>query len=268
MPIKVSNSLCPVSAEHLTAFFAALGSYSRYSSLLNKIERNSLTDLRQSFAVDARPANGGSDVVILSVGTEGRERMFETENKTYRYTDYQDRYSTRKTMLKRILESKGWETKYHTINYVDAQKGFDKEQVSYMLEPRSSHPLGLERDEYLLTGYVKSSIRVFYAILSRMKQVAELVDDAFTVEEMSPRLEKLHTFFRVHFGEELTWKGEKIPREKTVDWSALAGVSIDQSLLRLSGKRLFKGANFALIQNNLSPLVSEYLSTLGWTEQK
>ncbi|MCK4567500.1 MAG: hypothetical protein KAU48_09350, partial [Candidatus Thorarchaeota archaeon] len=265
MPIKVPNSLCPVSAEHLTAFFSSLGSYSRYSSLLNKIERNSMTDFRQSFAIDARPANGGSDVVILSVGSEGRERMYEIENKTYRYTDYQDRYATRQRMLKRMLESNEFDNKYHTINFVDAQKEFNKEQVSYMLEPSLTHSFKLEYDEDSLVTYIKSSVRVRYAILSRIKQVASVSNDTFTIQKVSPRLETLRTFYRFHFGNELIWKGEKRPREKAIDWSSLAGVSIDQSLIRLSGKRLFESTHFALLQNELSPLIADYLETVGWT---
>jgi len=263
MPIKVPNSLCPVSAEHLTAFFASLGSYSRYSSLLNKIERNSMTDFRQSFAIDARPANGGSDVVILSVGSEGRERLYEIENKSYRYTDFQDRYATRQRMLKRILESSEFDTKYHTITFVDAQKEFNRAQVSYILEPSLAHPFKIDYEDPLVT-YIKSSIRVRYAILSRINQVASVSNDTFTIENVSSSLESLRTFYRFHFGEELIWKGEKRPREKAIDWSALAGVSIDQSLIRLSGKQLFKGAHFSLFQNNLSPFIADYLETVKW----
>ncbi len=268
MPIKVPNSLCPVSAEHLTAFFASLGAYSRYSELLNKIERNSTSDERHSIAVDARPANGGSDVVILSIGTEGDERMYETENKTYRYTDYQDRHATRKRLLTRILESKGWETKYHTINFVDAQRGFEKEQISYMLEPTSSRMNGLERDEHLLSEFMKSSLRVSYALQSRMKQVAEVTKDTYALSVISPRMEKMRAFYSDQFGEELGWKGEKKPREKSIDWSSISGVSNDQSLLRLSGKQLFKGENFEKVQRNLGSRTFKFLNLLGWVEKK
>ena len=265
MPIKVPNSLCPVSAEHFIGWYASLGSYSRYSSLLNRIERTSRNDIRKSIAIDARPANGGSDVVVLSMGTEGEERMYETENKTYRYTDYQDRYATRQRMLKRILESNEFDSKYHTINFVDAQKEYNKEQVSYMLEPSTPTITTVRNKVDPLVAFIKSSIRMRHAVLTRIKQVASASSDMSTIESVVSKLDSLSTFYSHHFGEELVWKGEKKIRPKAIDWSALAGISIDQSLIRLFGKQFFESNHFQTVKCRQSPLVTDYLKTIGWT---